>query len=39
MENTAIYKIKDSVDLFLSNETFIMAYYMNTRQRIILRLI
>lgn len=33
MKNDAIYKIKDSVDLFLSNKTFIMAYYMNTRQR------
>lgn len=28
-----IYKIKDSVDLFLSNESYIMAYFMNTRQR------
>ena len=28
-----IYKIKDSVDLFLSNDKYIMAYYMNTRQR------
>lgn len=33
MKNNVVYKIKDSVDLFLSNETFIMAYYMNTRQR------
>lgn len=33
MKDSTIYKIKDSVDLFLSNETFIMAYYMNTRQR------
>ncbi len=33
MEASTVYKIKDSVDLFLSNETFIMAYYMNTRQR------
>lgn len=28
-----IYKIKDSVDLFLSDEKYLMAYYMNTRQR------
>ena len=28
-----IYKIKDSVDLFLSNENYILAYFMNTRQR------
>lgn len=32
MENN-IYKIKDSVDLFLSNEKYLMAYFMNTRQR------
>ena len=28
-----IYKIKDSVDIFLSNENYILAYFMNTRQR------
>ena len=28
-----IYKIKDSVDLFLSNESYILAYFMNTRQK------
>lgn len=28
-----IYKIKDSVDFFLSNESYILAYFMNTRQR------
>ena len=28
-----IFKVKDSVDLFLSDEKYIMAYYMNTRQR------
>lgn len=33
MDDNVTYKIKDSVDLFLSNEIFIMAYYMNTRQR------
>lgn len=33
MRDSAIYKIKDSVDLFLSNDSYIMAYYMNTRQR------
>lgn len=31
--DSLIYKIKDSVDLFLSNNKYIMAYYMNTRQR------
>lgn len=33
MNDDSVYKIKDSVDLFFSNETYIMAYYMNTRQR------
>lgn len=33
MRDDCIYKIKDSVDLFLSNESYLMAYYMNTRQR------
>ena len=33
MHDQIIYKIKDSVDLFLSDEQYIMAYYMNTRQR------
>lgn len=33
MNDTTVYKIKDSVDLFLSNDSYIMAYYMNTRQR------
>lgn len=28
-----VYKVKDSVDLFLSDEKYIMAYYMNSRQR------
>lgn len=28
-----IYKIKDSVDLFLSDNKYITAYFMNTRQR------
>lgn len=28
-----IFKVKDSVDLFLSDEKYIMAYYMNSRQR------
>lgn len=28
-----IYKIKDSVDLFLSDDKYLMAYFMNTRQR------
>lgn len=33
MNEKIVFKIKDSVDLFLSNETYIMAYYMNTRRR------
>lgn len=33
MDDFSIYKIKDSVDLFLSNGTYLMAYYMNSRQR------
>ena len=28
-----IFKVKDSVDLFLSDEKYIMAYYVNSRQR------
>lgn len=31
--NEKIFKIKDSVDLFLSDEKFIVAYYMNSRQK------
>ena len=33
MYDDCVYKIKDSVDLFLSNDTYILAYYMNTRQK------
>lgn len=33
MDDSLVYKIKDSVDLFLSDNKYIMAYYMNTRQR------
>lgn len=33
MKENVVYKIRDSVDLFLSNNKFIMAYYMNSRQR------
>ena len=33
MIDSLIYKIKDSVDLFLSDNKYITAYYMNTRQR------
>lgn len=33
ISDSNVYKIKDSVDLFLSNENYIMAYFMNTRQR------
>lgn len=33
MSNDTLYKIKDSVDLFLSNEKYLMVYYMNSRQR------
>ena len=32
MQST-IYKIKDSVDLFLSDDKYLVAYFMNTRQR------
>ena len=31
--DSIILKVKDSVDLFLCDETYIMAYYMNTRQK------
>ena len=31
--NTPIYKIKDSVDLFVSDNKYLMVYYMNTRRR------
>ena len=33
LNKNSIYKIKDSIDLFLSNNSYIMVYYMNTRQR------
>lgn len=33
MKDSSVFKIKDSIDLFLSNESYIMAYYMNTRQK------
>lgn len=33
INDKTVYKIKDSVDLFLSNEKYILAYFMNTRQR------
>lgn len=33
MNNNTIFKIIDSVDLFLSNERYLMVYYMNSRQR------
>ena len=33
IDSASVFKIKDSVDLFLSNKKYIMAYYMNTRQR------
>lgn len=33
MDRKKVFKIKDSVDLFLSNNKYIMVYYMNTRQR------
>lgn len=32
-QNDTIYKIKDSVDLFLSNKKYLIVYYMNSRQR------
>lgn len=33
MNGKTAIKIKDSVDLFLSNDKYLMVYYMNTRQR------
>lgn len=33
MNKKAVIKIKDSVDLFLSNERYLLVYYMNSRQR------
>ncbi len=33
MNRDAVIKIKDSVDIFLSNEHYLMVYYMNSRQR------
>lgn len=33
MGNKSVYKIRDSVDLFLSNDQYLMAYYMNSRRR------
>ncbi len=33
MDDDCIYKIRDSVDIFLSNGRYITAYYMNSRQR------
>lgn len=33
MTGNTVFKIKDSVDLFLSNGKYIMVYFMNTRRR------
>ena len=33
MNRMTVLKIKDSVDLFLSNDRYLMVYYMNSRQR------
>jgi len=33
MNRKTVIKIKDSVDLFLSNNRYLMIYYMNSRQR------
>ena len=33
MNKKTVVKIKDSVDIFLSNEHYLMVYYMNSRQR------
>lgn len=33
MKNNDIYKVKDSVDLFLNDNTILTAYFMNTRKR------
>ena len=33
MDRKSVIKIKDSVDLFLSNKNYLMVYYINTRQK------
>lgn len=33
MNPNDVYKIKDSVDIFLTTDNYIIAYFMNTRQR------
>lgn len=33
MNDKVVLKIKDSVDIFLSNDKYLMVYYMNTRQK------
>lgn len=33
MDGKTVLKIKDSVDLFLSNDRYLIVYYMNSRQR------
>lgn len=31
--NSAVFKIRNSIDLFLTDDTLLTAYYINTRQR------
>lgn len=33
LEGSTVFKVKDSVDLFLTDETYLTAYYMNSRKR------
>lgn len=33
MDKNIVLKIKDSVDIFLCNEHYLMIYYMNSRQK------
>jgi molybdopterin/thiamine biosynthesis adenylyltransferase len=33
IDNTSVFKIKDSLDLFLTDQTALMVYSVNTRQR------
>lgn len=33
IESSTIFKVRDSVDLFLTDDTYLTAYYMNSRKR------
>ncbi len=33
IEDSAVFKVRDSVDLFLTDGTYLTAYYMNSRKR------